>query len=148
MRYYLTHGLTRQVIYSTYLEVCADISQLALQEQQDVLVILAFLIWFRVQALGKRLKVTDVLVEAGKVLLDDEGQLVHLNRVIVKERSLLGHCERLSQYPGRAFDWGPNSFLHCASFWSLPIVAEMPLPISAALLANSERRGFPSALFF
>jgi len=34
--------------------------------------------------------------------------------------------------------------LHCASFSNLPIVSEMPLPISAALLANSDLLGFAS----
>lgn len=34
--------------------------------------------------------------------------------------------------------------LHCANFSNLPIVPDMPLPISAALLANSDLRGLPS----
>ena len=35
---------------------------------------------------------------------------------------------------------------HCASFSNFPIVAAIPLPISAALLANSDLLGFPSTV--
>lgn len=82
----------------SYLEVRADIPQLALQEKQNVLVVLTLLVRFWVQPSGKGLEISDILVEAGQILLDDEGQLVHLDRVVVKEGSLLGQLSQLLQF--------------------------------------------------
>lgn len=103
------------------------------------------------------MQIPNVLVQTGQVLLDNECQLsgvsrvsqsrpsegpglylVHFDGVVVEERSFLGHC---SQCFSICSQLGITSDLHWASFCSFPIVAEMPLPISAAFRANSERRG-------
>jgi len=59
----------------SYLEVCADIPELPLQEQEDILVVLALLVGFWVEASGEGLETSDLLVERRKVLFDDKRQL-------------------------------------------------------------------------
>lgn len=59
----------------TYLEVCADIPELPLQEQENVLVVLPLLVRFWVEPSGKGLETSDLLVERREVLFDDKRQL-------------------------------------------------------------------------
>ena len=73
-------------------------------------------------------------------MFDYEGQFVDFDGSVIEECFPFGHCIssalRREDLAGR--------ILHCASFSNLPIVTEMPLPISAALLANSDLLGFAS----
>jgi len=62
-----------------HLEVGADVSQLSLQEQEDVLVVFSFLVGLRVQTLGEGLETADLLVQRGEILLDDESQLCRVS---------------------------------------------------------------------
>jgi hypothetical protein len=70
------------------LEVDGDIGQLALEQVDDVLVVLALLVavWPAV-LLRERGEVANLLVERGQVLLDDECELVDLDWPIVEQRA-------------------------------------------------------------
>ena len=82
-----------------------------------------------------------MLVEGGEILFDNEGQFVDFDGSVVEECLPFGHCMYLFSIQCLR-EW--ESILHCASFSNLPIVPEIPLPISAALLANSDLLGFAS----
>jgi len=80
----------------SYLEVCADIPQLPLEEQENVFVVFTLLIWFRVHTLGERLETPNLLVQGRQILFDDEGQLYR-----VSLQGSIEVCSRKAAGPGR-----------------------------------------------
>lgn len=77
-------------------------------------------------------------------MLDDKGEFVDLDGPVVKQRAALGNYStasviRLHIAWHLSMDWDSR----CANFSNFPMVAEIPLPISAALRAKSDRLGRP-----
>jgi len=81
-------------------EIGGDVGDFVLQQQDDVLVVLAFLVLGsrlgRVLLRGEGLEGGDLGVEAGEVLFDDEGEFVDFDGPVVEDGLLSRHCAGLS----------------------------------------------------
>lgn len=79
--------------FEDFFKVDADVGEFALQQHDDVLVVLAFLVGGGVGAAAALdgLQVADLLVEAGEVLLDHVGELGDFDGSVVEEGLAL--CE-------------------------------------------------------
>lgn len=78
--------------FEDFFEVDAYVGEFALQQHDDVLVVLAFLVGDGggIVAALDGLEITDLLVEAGEVLLDHVGELCDLDGSVVEEGFALG----------------------------------------------------------
>lgn len=78
--------------FEDFFEVDADVGEFALEEHDDVFVVLAFLVGCSCAAAAlDGLEAADLLVEAGEVLLDHVGELCDFHGSVVEEGLAL--CE-------------------------------------------------------
>lgn len=73
-------------------EVGGDVGQFALQHEDDVFVVFAFLVRFGMLGSGEGLQGGDLLVEGREVLFYYEGEFVDFDGSVVEEGFAFGHC--------------------------------------------------------